>query len=60
VYLLAARLADSVLDGACASVSEKRLVQLRDVSAETLAWIQAAADEQAIMVTWYDEVDWRR
>jgi hypothetical protein len=32
----------------------------RPASAVSLACIQAAADEQAIMVTWYDEVDWRR
>ena len=32
----------------------------RPASAESLACIQAAADEQAIMVTWYDEVGWRR
>ena len=32
----------------------------RPASPETLACIQAAAHEQAIMVTWYDEADWRR
>jgi hypothetical protein len=32
----------------------------RPTSAESLACIEAAAAEQAIMVTWYDEVDWRR
>ena len=31
----------------------------RPASPETLACIQAAADEQAVMVTWYDEADWR-
>jgi hypothetical protein len=31
----------------------------RPTSAESLACIEAAAAEQAIMVTWYDEVDWR-
>ena len=31
----------------------------RPASPETLAYIQAAADEQAIMVTWYEEADWR-
>jgi hypothetical protein len=30
----------------------------RPASPETLACIHAAADEQAIMVTWYDETDW--
>jgi hypothetical protein len=32
----------------------------RPASAESLACIEAAAADQAIMVTWYDEVDWRR
>ncbi len=31
----------------------------RPASPETLACIHATADEQAIMVTWYDEADWR-
>src|SRR6516164_5823695 len=31
----------------------------RPASPEARACIQAAADEQAIMVTWYEEVDWR-
>jgi hypothetical protein len=31
----------------------------RPASPETLACIQSAADEQAIMMTWYDETDWR-
>lgn len=31
----------------------------RPASAESLACIEAAAAEQAIMVTWYDEVPWR-
>lgn len=32
----------------------------RPANAETLACIEAAAAEQAVMITWYDEVDWRR
>jgi hypothetical protein len=32
----------------------------RPASTEALACVQAAADEQAIMSTWYDETDWRR
>jgi hypothetical protein len=32
----------------------------RPASAETLACIEAAAAQQAIMVTWYEEVDWHR
>ncbi len=32
----------------------------RPASTESLACIEAAADDQAIMVTWYDVVDWRR
>jgi hypothetical protein len=31
----------------------------RPASPQTLACIQAAADQQAIMLTWYDEADWR-
>lgn len=31
----------------------------RPTSADCLACIEAAAAEQAIMVTWYDEVPWR-
>lgn len=32
----------------------------RPASAESLACIETTAAEQAIMVTWYDEVDWCR
>jgi len=32
----------------------------RPASAESLACIEAVTGEQAIMVTWYDEVPWRR
>jgi hypothetical protein len=31
----------------------------RPASAESLACIEAAAAEQAIMLTWYNEVPWR-
>jgi hypothetical protein len=31
----------------------------RPASLETLAMIEAAADEQGVQVTWYDDVDWR-
>ncbi len=30
----------------------------RPASAETLAMIEAVAGEQAVQVTWYDDVDW--
>jgi hypothetical protein len=30
----------------------------RPASAETLATIEAVAGEQAVQVTWYDDVDW--
>ena len=32
----------------------------RPASAQTLARIEAATAEQAIMVTWYDEVPWQQ
>ncbi len=32
----------------------------RPASPETLPCIQAAADKQAVMVTWYDEAGWHR
>lgn len=36
------------------------LYPARPASSETLACIETAAAEQAIMVTWYEEADWRR
>jgi PD-(D/E)XK nuclease superfamily len=36
------------------------LYPARPASHDTLACIQAVADEQAIMVTWYEETNWRR
>jgi hypothetical protein len=35
------------------------LYPARPASADTAAAIEAAAGEQAIMVTWYEEVEWR-
>jgi hypothetical protein len=32
----------------------------RPASAGTVAMIEAVAGEQAVQVTWYDEVDWQR
>jgi hypothetical protein len=32
----------------------------RPASAGTLAMIEAVAGEQAVQVTWYDDVDWHR
>jgi hypothetical protein len=36
------------------------LYPARPASAETLATIDAVAGEQAVQVTWYHDVDWRR
>jgi hypothetical protein len=36
------------------------LYHARPASAKTLATIEALADEQAIQVTWYHEVNWRQ
>jgi len=35
------------------------LYPARPASAQTLALIEAVADEQAVQVTWYHDVDWR-
>ena len=36
------------------------LYPARPASSETLATIEAVAGEQAVMVTWYEDVDWHR
>jgi hypothetical protein len=42
------------------SIIGSLLYPARPASSETLATIEAVAGEEAIMVTWYEDVDWHR
>ena len=46
--------------GRWASIAGALLYPARPASAETAAVIEGLAGEQAIMVTWYEDVDWRQ
>ena len=46
--------------GRWASIAGALLYPARPSSAETAGVIERLAGEQAIMVTWYEEVDWRQ
>lgn len=46
--------------GRWASISGALLYPVRPASAETRELIESLSGEQAIMVTWYDDVDWRQ
>lgn len=41
-------------------IAEALLYPARPASAQTQEAIEAVAGEQAVMVTWYEEADWRR
>lgn len=46
--------------GRWASIAGALLYPARPASTETLTTIETIAGEQAIMVTWYEDVDWRQ
>lgn len=46
--------------GRWASIAGALLYPARPANAETRALIERLAGEQAIMVTWYKDVDWRQ
>jgi hypothetical protein len=46
--------------GRWASIAGALLYPARPANAETRALIERLAGEQAIMVTWYEDVDWRQ
>ena len=43
-----------------ASIAGALLYPARPANAETAASIENLAGEQAVMITWYEDVDWRQ